>query len=116
LGIFWKKAPAKSAKLTLWIGSAMGAAVFAANKLYPVTVISHLPFMMMAFYLFSACVLMQVTFSWKYPVQHNSTSINLYWKSIYEPLKSPGWKWIGNYKFLSLLLLLIMSVLFWVFR
>lgn len=116
LGIFWKKASAKSAKLTLWIGSALGAAVFAINKLYPETSFGQIPFMMMAFYLFCACLLMQVSFSFLYPVQHTATSSKLYWKSIREPLQGVAWKGIGNYKFLSLLLLIIMCVLFWMFR
>ncbi len=35
LGIFWKKASPRSAQLTLWIGSALGAAVYALNKMAP---------------------------------------------------------------------------------
>ena len=44
--------------------------------------------MMMAFYLFMACVLIQVFFSYVYPVQHTEQSEKLYWKSIFEPLES----------------------------
>jgi len=116
LGIFWKKASAQSAKLTLWIGSALGAIVFATNKIYVDTSIAHIPFMMMAFYLFMACLFMQVIFSYVYPVQHTSESENLYWKSIGEPLQSRGWSGLGNYKTLSVILLLLMGVLFWIFR
>ncbi len=116
LGVFWKKASAQSAKLTLWIGSALGAVVFAVNKLFTHTLIAGIPFMMMAFYLFCVCVVMQVVFSYIYPVQHTAESEGLYWKSVTEPLKEPGWKGIGNYKFLSVLLLAVMGILFWVFR
>ncbi len=116
LGVFWKKASSISAKLTLWIGSALGAVVFAVNKLFPHTAIAHIPFMMMAFYLLCACVFMQVSFSYLYPVVHTPESENLYWKSFKEPLQSAGWKGFGNYKFLSVLLLLIMVILFWMFR
>jgi SSS family solute:Na+ symporter len=116
MGIFWKKASAVSAKLTLWIGSALGALVFAINKLYTGTFLSSIPFMMMAFYLFCICVLLQVVFSYVYPVVHTPQSKNLYWRSWKEPLQSKGWKGIGNYKTLSLLLLLLMTVLFYVFR
>jgi len=116
LGIFWKKASAKSAQYTLWIGSALGAAVFVLNKLQPDTTLGHIPFMMMAFYLFCTCVLMQVVFSYIYPVQHTAESDELYWKTPLEPLSSKGWPGIGNYKLLSGLLLLIMAVLYWVFR
>lgn len=116
LGIFWKKASAKSAKLTLWIGSALGAIVFAINKLFVDTTIAQIPFMMMAFYLFVACLIMQIVFSYVYPVQHTEESEKLYWKSIWEPLQSRGWSGIGNYKVLSMVLLLLMGVLFWIFR
>jgi SSS family solute:Na+ symporter len=116
LGVFWKKASAQSAKLTLWIGSALGAAVFAVNKLFTHTLIAGIPFMMMAFYLFCVCVMMQVVFSYLYPVQHTAESRSLYWKSVTEPLQERGWKGIGNYKLLSILLLAVMGVLFWVFR
>jgi SSS family solute:Na+ symporter len=116
LGVFWKKASAASAKLTLWIGSALGAAVFAINKLFTHTLIAGIPFMMMAFYLFCVCVLLQVAFSYIYPVKHTTESEGLYWKSITEPLREKGWNGIGNYKLLSILLLAVMGVLFYIFR
>lgn len=116
LGICWKKASPVSAKLTLWIGSALGAVVFAVNKLYPDTIIGRTPFMMMAFYLFCACVVMQVLFTWRYPALPAEGRQALYWTSLREPLQSPGWKGIGNYKVLSVVLLCIMVVLFWLFR
>ena len=116
LGVFWKKASATSAKITLWAGSALGAIVFAVNKIFVDTSFAHIPFMMMAFYLFCACFIMQICLSYAYPVKHNSQSEVLYWKSWREPLQSPGWKGLGNYKTLSVILLLLMGVLFWVFR
>jgi SSS family solute:Na+ symporter len=116
LGVFWKGASAKSAKLTLWIGSALGVIVFAAGKLFPESVIGHIPFMMMAFYLFCTCVIIQVSFSSIYPVQHTPESVQLYWKSPLEPLHDAGWKGFGNYKVLSVLLLLVTGVLYYIFR
>lgn len=116
LGVFWKGASATSAKLTLWIGSALGVAMFAIGKLYPDTFIGHVPFMMMAFYLFCACVAMQISFSWIYPAEHNEESLQLYWKSPWEPLHGAALKGIGNYKVLSALLLLIIGILYYVFR
>lgn len=116
LGIFWKKASAKAAQLTLWIGSMLGVVVFAINKLMPGTVLAGIPFMMMAFYLFVACLLIQVSFSYVYPVAHTTISEGLYWKSPLEPLHGEAWKGIGNYKFLSVLLLIIMIVLYIVFQ
>lgn len=116
LGIFWKNASAKAAQLTLWIGSLLGVVVFAVNKLIPGTVIGSIPFMMMAFYLFMACLFMQVLFSFIYPVKHTPESESLYWKSPMDPLRGAAWKGIGNYKFLSLLLMGIMGLLYWMFN
>lgn len=116
LGIFWKKASAKSAQYTLWLGSLLGAVVFVINKTYPTGIIGDIPFMMMAFYLFCSCVVFQVILSYVFPVQHTESSAVLFWKSPLEPLSAKGWSGIGNYKFLSLLLLLVMTVLYWMFK
>ena len=116
LGVFWKKASAKSAQYTLWLGSALGAGVFVINKIFPDSAIGQIPFMMMAFYLFIACVIMQVSFSYYFPVHHTAESNMLYWKSPWEPLQDKGWKGVGNYKFLSALLLLVMVVLYSIFH
>lgn len=116
LGVFWKGASAKSAKLTLWLGSLLGGAVFLVSKLFPHTVVGQTPFMMTAFYLFCACVIMQIGLSVVFPVQHTATSRELYWKSPLEALKGQAWAGWGNYKTWSGLLLLIMGVLFYLFR
>ncbi|MCX2482908.1 sodium:solute symporter [Pedobacter sp. MR2016-24] len=116
LGVFWKKASAASARLTLWLGSGLGAAVFIINKTFSHTVMAQIPFLMVAFYLFCACLVLQVIFSYIYPVQHSKESSTLYWTSFREPLQSPGWKSIGNYKVLSLLLFLVMATLFYIFK
>lgn len=116
LGVFWKKASAISAQLTLYIGSAAGIAVFIYSKLLPTSLLGQVPFMMMAFYLFVFCVLLQVLLSFAYKVQHSAESALLYWKSPFESLENPGWTGVGNYKFLSILLIFIMVALFWFFR
>ena len=112
MGIFWKKASAKAAQYTLWSGSALGVLVFALNKVLPQSWFGQTPFMMMAFYLFCACLLIQIVLSLVYPVQHTEDSEKLYWKYPLEPLKAKGWKGIGNYKLLSALLLGTMVVLY----
>jgi len=116
LGIFWKRASAKAAQFTLLAGSVLGALVYTLNKLYPHTAMAAIPFMMMAFYLFAACLIMQVMLSLVFPVQHTAESAGLYWKSPLEPLRDKGWRGAANYKFLSVLLLIVMIVLYWMFR
>lgn len=116
LGVFWSKASATSARLTLYVGSATGLITFAAGKIFPYSFIGQVPFMMVAFYLFCLCVCIQVLFSYIYPVKHTAESAGLYWKTPFEALQSKGWSGIGNYKLLSVLLIVIMSALFWFFR
>ncbi|WP_140939306.1 sodium:solute symporter [Sphingobacterium lumbrici] len=116
LGVFWKKASAESSKWTLWIGSALGVVVFVANKLFPETWIGQIPFMVMAFYLFVVCVVLQVTCSYLYPVRHTSVSRELYWKNPLEPLMGVAWKGLGNYRILSGLLLVTVVVLYGIFK
>jgi len=116
LGVFWKGASAKSAQYTLWIGSLSGVVVYAVNKLAPDSFIGDVPFMMMAFYLFCFCAILQITLSYLFPVQHTEESRLLYWKNPWEPLQRPSWEGFGNYKFLSGFLLLIMAVLYVFFR
>jgi len=116
LGVFWEKASAVSAKYTLWIGSAMGVVVFIIGKVYPLSAIGSVPFMMMAFYLFIICVLLQVVLSYTYPVRHTTESAALYWKSPWEPLRGTAWPGLGNYKMLSVLLIGLMVILFYIFR
>jgi SSS family solute:Na+ symporter len=116
LGVFWEKASAVSAKYTLWIGSAMGVVVFIIGKVYPLSAIGSVPFMMIAFYLFIICVLLQVVLSYTYPVRHTTESAALYWKSPWEPLRGTAWPGLGNYKILSVLLIGLMVILFYIFR
>lgn len=116
LGVFWKGASATAAKLTLWIGSVLGVAVFLLNKLLPDSWVGQTPFMMMAFYLFLICMLLQVLLSYKYPVQHTAQSRDLYWKNPMDPLRGKAWSGIGNYRILSALLLAIVAILYVIFN
>lgn len=116
LGVFWKAASAKSAQYTLWIGSLAGVTVYTINKLYTDSFIGQVPFMLMAFYLFGFCAVLQILLSYIFPVKHTRESSQLYWKSPLEPLRRPAWTGLGNYKFLSVLLLVIMAVLYTFFR
>ncbi|GAB3276816.1 sodium:solute symporter [Larkinella harenae] len=116
LGVFWKKASAQSAQYTLWAGSFLGVAVFTVGKLFPLSFLGQIPFMMTAFYLFGISVLLQVVLSFVFPVRHTAESSLLYWSSPLDPLRQPGWKGIGNYKVLSGILLTIMAGLYLIFN
>jgi SSS family solute:Na+ symporter len=113
-GIFWKRASAKAALLTLWSGSAMGLVVFFLDWFKEYTG-WNVPFMMMAFYLFVICLVIMILMSFWKPHSHTNESRQLVWNTPLEALKSKGWRGIGNYKFLSVLLFVIMVLLYVIF-
>ncbi len=123
LGVFWPRASAMSAKLTLWIGSSLGAAVYVLSKLGDRTpaaawlaTLSGDSFMMMSFYLLCACVAMQVVFSLIWPAGASERSSGLYWEHPLQALQEKGWPGIGNYKVLSCLVIVTMCTLYYLFR
>ncbi len=123
LGVFWPRASAKSAKLTLWYGSALGALVFLLVKIGDVTPaaawltrVSENSTFLKAFYLLCACVAMQVVFSLVWPAGESERASHLYWDHPLKPLEDKGWPGLGNYKLLTVLLLIAMSILYYLFR
>ncbi|MHC4882367.1 MAG: sodium:solute symporter [Planctomycetota bacterium] len=120
VGVFWPKASATSAKLTLWIGSSLGALVFLLGKIggpvaEAINALTGSSFMMAAFYLLVICVIMQVVFSFIWPAGESEKASGLYWRSPLEPLRHKGWPGIGSYKVLAILLFVIMAMLYTVF-
>jgi SSS family solute:Na+ symporter len=73
-------------------------------------------FMMMAFYLFVFCVVLQVSITLISGQSVPESSAKLCWDSPFDPVRQPGWSGIGNYKFLAGLLLTIMAVLYFIFQ
>ncbi len=125
IGVFWPKASAKSAKFTLWIGSGLGALVFALKNLatvYPVAFgwipefITDTPFMMMAFYLLVVCCFIQVSFTYVFPKGIDEDPENLHWKKPLIALQDKGWPGLGNYKVLATLLITVIVVLYIIFH
>jgi SSS family solute:Na+ symporter len=125
MGIFWPRASAVSAKLTLWIGSGLGALAYAIKTMslaFPETFFwvpgffVETPFMMMAFYLLVACLLMQVVFTYRFPKGADEDRERLHWRRPLEALEAPGWPGLSNYKVLGGLLMVAMGVLYYLFR
>jgi SSS family solute:Na+ symporter len=121
LGVFWPRASAVSAKWTLWLGSLLGVLVFVMRKLPEelpdfMHFITVPGFMMMAVYLLIACLVIQISISIVSPAGESERASKLYWKTPLEPLKDKGWPLFGNYKFLSVLLIVVMGVLYYIFR
>lgn len=125
LGVFWPAASARSAKWTMWLGSLMGAAIFTLNSLHAwkpddfgfvPPFLHQTPFMMMAFYMFAVCVAMQIAFAVMMPKLAGEDAQSLYWNRPLESLETPGWRGIGNYKFLAVVVIVAMAALYITFR
>ena len=113
-GVFWKRASAKGAIITLWTGSAMGLVVFILDWFKEYTG-WNVPFMMTAFYLFVICLLIMISISlWK-PHSHTPESERLVWSNPREVFAAKGWGGLGNYKLLSALLFVTMVMLYIIF-
>jgi SSS family solute:Na+ symporter len=111
-GIFWKRTSAKAAFITLCAGATMGAAVFVLDFVMGKW---HYSFMMTGFWLFIVCSAILCWASLIYPHKHTDESERLVWSNPWKALRTPGWRGIANYKFLSLLLLGVMAVLYIIF-
>lgn len=125
LGIFWPRASAQSAKWTMWLGSAMGALIFALKMLHKwkpaefgwvPSFFYDTPFMMMAFYMWVACVGLQVAATLAFPKQPDEDKEMLYWPHPLDALKSPGWPGLANYKVLAAAVFIAMVTLYVIFR
>ncbi|MEI8293518.1 MAG: sodium/solute symporter [bacterium] len=125
LGIFVPAASAMSAKWTMWLGSLMGAALFGLKTLHawqPTTFgwvpafIYETPFMMMAFYMFAVCVVLQIGLLIAFPKQSREDAQQLYWPKPLDALASPGWPGLGNYKVLAVIVCVAMGTLYFIFR
>lgn len=117
-GVIWKRASYRGALATMIGGALLGVIVFTINSLNPDGWLATLPggFMMMAFYLFLACSAILITVSILMPKKADEDPESLYFRSFGECLAFKGWSGIGNYKFLAILVLSIMAVLYYVFR
>lgn len=125
LGVFWGKASGRSAKYTMWVGSAMGVFLFTIKTLHtwkPETFawvapfFYETPFMIMGFYMFCACVAMQVGLTYLLPKLPDEDLQRLYWARPWDALKSAGWPGLGDYRVLAGLVIVIMVCLYVAFR
>jgi SSS family solute:Na+ symporter len=113
-GVFWRRASAKAAYMTLWIGSLMGLLVFLLNWFSEYTR-WNVPSMMATFYLAVLCSAVLIIVSLLKPHKHTAESEKLVWANPLQALKEKGWPGIGNYKFLTVLLFVTMIVLYVIF-
>jgi SSS family solute:Na+ symporter len=113
-GVFWKKASSRASIITLVSGSTLGFIVFLLDWFKKQTG-WNIPFMMAGFYLFCICCVIMLTASLAVPDKEPGDRMDLVWAHPFDAFKSKGWPGIGNYKFLSALLFVVMIVLYIVF-
>jgi len=113
-GVFWRRASARASIVTLISGSGLGFVVFILDWFKDSTGWS-VPPMMATFYLFVICSIILMAVSYFKPHIHTKESEKLVWKNPAEALQTKGWSGIGNYKFLSALLFVVMVVLYVIF-
>ena len=73
-------------------------------------------FMMSSFYLACVCAVLLIIVSLLWPKALTEKQAALVWDHPLASLREPGWKGLGNYKFLAVLLIVTMCVLYWFFR
>ena len=113
LGVFWKRASGKSAFITLVAGMVLGFAAFYLdwNNIY------RGDFMLIAFLLFVACVVIMVTTTFLFPEPFKAGAKLLIWENWREPLRGEaGGRGLGNYRVLTVLVLAVFVALFFIFR
>jgi len=113
LGVFWKRASGKSAFITLLAGMALGFVVFYLdwNKIY------NGDFMMIAFLLLVACLIIMVATSLMFPETLKAEARPLVWEDWRAPLRGDaGGRGLGNYRVLTGVVLVVFVVLYVLFR
>ncbi len=113
LGVFWKRASGKSAFITLLAGMGLGAVMFVVdwNGIY------RGDFMLIAFFLLVACLVIMVVTTFLFPEALKDEAQPLIWEDWREPLRGEaGGRGLGNYRVLTVLVLIVFVALYVVFR
>jgi SSS family solute:Na+ symporter len=113
LGVFWKRASGKSAFITLIAGMMLGFVTFYLdwNNIY------RGDFMLIAFLLLVACVGIMVATTFLFPEPFKAGAKLLVWENWREPLRGEaGGRGLGNYRVLTVLILVVFIALYLFFR
>ncbi len=113
LGVFWERASGKAAFITLVGGMGLGFGAFYLdwNNIY------RGDFMLIAFGLLIACVVIMVAATFLFPEPLKAEARALIWNDWREPLRgNAGGRGLGNYRLATVAVLLVFAVLYVVFR
>ncbi len=113
LGVFWRRASGKSALITLGAGMALGAVTFVLDW----TGAYRGDFMLIAFLLLVACVVIMIATTFLYPEPLKAEARLLVWEDWREPLRGQaGGRGLGNYRVLTVVVLVVFAALYVIFR
>lgn len=113
LGVFWKRASARSAFITLVTGMAIGLAAFVIDWFG----IYQGDFMLIAFLLFVACTGIMLVTTLVFPEPLKPEAVPLVWEDWREPLRGQaGGHGLGNYRIAAATVLATFVVLYLIFR
>ena len=115
VGILWKRATARAGLITLWSGFAMGLVVFALDFFKKYTGWQW-GFMQVSGILCLICIIMMVVISLMTENRNTEENLKLVWDSPLAPLKIPGARGLMNYKFLSVVVLIVACLIYYIFR
>jgi SSS family solute:Na+ symporter len=113
LGVFWRRASGKSAFITLISGMVLGLAAFYLdwNALY------RGDFMLMAFWLFVACVFIMLVTTVLFPEPLKAEARLLMWENWREPLRGgANGLALGNFRMMAAVILVMLAALYLAFR
>ena len=113
LGVFWKRASGKSAFITLVLGMVLGLLTFLLdwNNVY------RGDFMLMAFLLLAACLSIMIVTSFLFPEPLKPEARPLVWETWREPLRGDAsGHGLGNYRLVTILILMVFVTLYFTFR
>src|SRR6266404_1662593 len=113
LGIFWKRASGKSAFITLVLGMVLGLATFLLdwNNIY------RGDFMLIAFGLLVACIVTMIVTTFLFPEPLKPEARPLVWETWREPLRGDAsGHGLGNYRLVTILILMVFVTLYFTFR
>ncbi len=113
LGVFWKRASGRAAFITLIAGSVLGAAAFYVDW----TGLYRGDFMLIAFLLLCACLVIMIASSLLLPEPLRDSAKALIWEDWREPLRGdPHGRGLANYRFAAAAVLAVFVALYLVFR
>ena len=113
LGVFWKRPSGRAAFITLLAGMAFGFVAFYLdwNNIY------RGDFMLIAFFLLVACLGIMVVTSFLFPEPLKAEAQSLVWEDWREPLRGEaGGHGLGNYRVLTVVVLVVFVALYLLFR